>query len=173
MKTFSDLYANIISIENLLLAWEEFVVNKNKRTDMRIFAQKLFPNILDLHNDLINSTYHHANYEKFNITDPKPRIIHKATVRDRLLHHAIYRILYPLFDQTFIFDSYSCRQEKGTHRGFRRLAELARGRKTSFPKTPLFFARSPEKFSNYLELFLYDFEIFAIIKNNETAGHLS
>lgn len=93
---------------------------------MRIFAQNLFPNVLALHNDLINSTYRHASYEKFNITDPKPRIIHKAIVRDRLLHHAIYRILYPLFDRTFIFDSYSCRKEKGTHRGFKRLVELAR-----------------------------------------------
>ncbi|MFH1909696.1 MAG: reverse transcriptase/maturase family protein [bacterium] len=126
MKTFSDLYAKIISIENLLAAWEEFVVNKKNRTDMRIFAQNLFPNILALHNDLINSTYRHASYEKFNITDPKPRIIHKATVRDRLLHHAIYRILYPLFDRTFIFDSYSCRKEKGTHRAFARLVCMAR-----------------------------------------------
>lgn len=93
---------------------------------MRIFAKGLFPNILALHHDLINSTHRHASYEKFNITDPKPRIIHKATVRDRLLYHAIYRILYPLFDQTFIFDSYSCRKEKGTHKGFARLVKLAR-----------------------------------------------
>jgi len=126
MKTVSDQYAKIISIENLLSAWEEFVVNKKKRTDMRIFAQNLFPNILALHNDLINLTYRHASYNKFNITDPKPRIIHKAIVRDRLLHHAIYRILYPILDKTFIFDSYSCRKEKGTHRGFKRLVELAR-----------------------------------------------
>ena len=126
MKTVSDQYAKIISIENLLSAWEEFVVNKKKRTDMRIFAQNLFPNILALHNDLINLTYRHASYNKFNITDPKPRIIHKAIVRDRLLHHAIYRILYPILDKTFIFDSYSCRKKKGTHRGFKGLVELAR-----------------------------------------------
>lgn len=126
MKNVSDLYEKIILVENLLLAWEEFVANKKKRTDVRIFAQNLFPNILALHNDLINLTYRHASYEKFNIADPKPRIIHKAIVRDRLLHHAIYRILYPIFDKTFIYDSYSCRKEKGTHRAFKRLVELAR-----------------------------------------------
>ncbi len=62
------------------------------------------------------------------ISDPKPRDIHKATVRDRLLHHAVYRQLYPLFDRTFISDSYSCRLGKGTHRAmnsFRRYAYQA------------------------------------------------
>ncbi|MBI1961088.1 MAG: group II intron reverse transcriptase domain-containing protein, partial [Parcubacteria group bacterium] len=46
--------------------------------------------------------------------------IHKASVRDRLLHHAIYRILYPFFDRIFIADSYSCRVNKGTHRALDR-----------------------------------------------------
>lgn len=57
----------------------------------------------------------------FSINDPKPRRIHKATVRDRLLHHALFRVLYPIFDPTFIFDSYSCRLGKGTHRAVTRL----------------------------------------------------
>lgn len=126
MELIYDYYLKIVSIENLLAAWEEFVANKNKRLDVRLFAQNLFSNILDLHNDLINYTYRHARYEKFSINDPKPRVIHKAIVRDRLLHRAIYRILMPIFDQTFVFDSYSCRKVKGTHRGFKRLVEQAR-----------------------------------------------
>ncbi len=35
-------------------------------------------------------------------------------------------MLYEVFDKTFIFDSYSCRDEKGTHRAFQRLVTLAR-----------------------------------------------
>lgn len=66
-------------------------------------------NIISLHEDLVTKSYRHASYEAFKISDPKPRDIHKATVRDRLLHHAIYRKLYPFFDKTFIADSYSCR----------------------------------------------------------------
>ena len=77
-------------------------------------------NILSLHNDLKNKIYHHGPYQAFNISDPKPRNIHKASVRDRLLHHAIYRILYPYFDKKFIADSYSCRLNKGTHRAMER-----------------------------------------------------
>lgn len=72
--------------------------------------------IFSLHNDLKNKTYIHSKYEAFKINDPKPRDIHKASVRDRLLHHAIFRILYPYFDKQFIAHSYSSRKNKGTHR---------------------------------------------------------
>lgn len=46
-------------------------------------------------------------------------------VRDRLLHHAIYRVLYPYFDSKFIYDSYSCRDLKGTHRAIDRFRQFA------------------------------------------------
>jgi len=77
-------------------------------------------NIISLHYDLANHTYKHGEYQAFNINDPKPRSIHKASVRDRLLHHAIYRLLYPFFDRTFISDSFSCRNNKGTHKALNR-----------------------------------------------------
>ncbi len=77
-------------------------------------------NIIQLHQDLANYTYNHGPYQAFRINDPKPRQIHKSSVRDRLLHHAIHRILYPFFDRTFIADSYSCRINKGSHRPLNR-----------------------------------------------------
>ncbi len=83
-------------------------------------------NVLILHQDLLTKTYRHGLYHAFKINDPKPRDIHKANVRDRLLHHAIYRILYPYFDQKFIFDSFSCRRDKGTHRAINRFREYGR-----------------------------------------------
>jgi len=76
-------------------------------------------NILKLHQELVAGTYRHGGYHHFKINDPKPRDIHKAGVRDRLLHHALYRKLYPFFDRTFIFDSYSCRDGKGTHKALK------------------------------------------------------
>ncbi len=47
-------------------------------------------------------------------------------MRDRLLHRALYRILYPFFDHTFIADSYSCREGKGTHKAMDRFRAFAR-----------------------------------------------
>ena len=77
-------------------------------------------NILALHEELTQQLYSHSAYHAFRISDPKPRQIHKATVRDRIVHRAIYRILYPYFHQRFIYDSYSCRLGKGTHKAVKR-----------------------------------------------------
>src|SRR5260370_16709788 len=83
-------------------------------------------NVLQLHKDLTEKKYQHSAYYAFNISDPKPRNIHKATVRDRLLHHIIYRALYPYFEPRFIYDSYSCREQKGTHNALDRFGYFAR-----------------------------------------------
>lgn len=119
-------FADIISIENLLAAWQEFLPGKRNKPDVQQFQLQLMDNILQLHTDLANKMYKHSDYEHFRISDPKPRNIHKASVRDRLLHHAVYRILYPFFDKTFIADSYSCRLDKGTHKAIERFADMHR-----------------------------------------------
>ena len=82
-------------------------------------------NVLPLHEDLKKHTYKHGGYQCFKISDPKPRTIHKAIVRNRLLHHAVYRILYPFFDKIFITDSFSCRDNKGTHKAINRFREFS------------------------------------------------
>jgi len=119
-------YEDLISIDNLLLAWTEFVKGKRNKPDVQEFQFHLMDNILSLHEDLINKTYKHGKYKEFKINDPKPRIIHKASVRDRLLHHAIYRVLYPFFDKKFIADSFSCRNNKGTHKALNRFKQFSR-----------------------------------------------
>lgn len=97
---------------------------KRKRKDVAKFALNLTGNILSLYKDLRSKSYKHGAYLAFRINDPKVRDIHKASVRDRLLHHAIYRILYPYFDRKFIYDSYSCRVGKGTHRAMNRFKKF-------------------------------------------------
>ncbi|MDP2641669.1 MAG: reverse transcriptase/maturase family protein [Candidatus Yanofskybacteria bacterium] len=117
-------FEDIIAIENLLEAWREFVRGKRSKKDVQEFSLRLMDNILALHSELANQSYRHGGYKEFNISDPKPRNIHKATVRDRLLHHALYKTLYPFFDKTFIADSFSCRKKKGTHRALNRLRDF-------------------------------------------------
>jgi len=126
MRRFIHTYDNITTIEKLLKAWQEFLRDKKNRKDVILFQAKLMDNIFDLYNDLKNKTYKHGEYHAFNISDPKPRIIHKATVRDRLLHHLIYQELYEYFDSKFIYDSYSCRLGKGTHKAIDRFRDFSR-----------------------------------------------
>ena len=65
------------------------------RKDVLEFERNFMMQVITLYTELVTNTYKHSPYYAFNIADPKPRHIHKAKVRDRLLHHALYRILYP------------------------------------------------------------------------------
>jgi RNA-directed DNA polymerase len=127
------VYDNIVSIENLLVSWQEFLRGKRKRKDVAKFSLTFIDSIIQLHEELVEKTYRHGSYFAFKISDPKPRNIHKAGLRDRIVHHAVYRILYPYFDRKFIFDSYSCRKNKGTHKAVNRFREF--GRKVSHNNT--------------------------------------
>jgi retron-type reverse transcriptase len=120
-------------MENLLLAWQEFLSGKKMRLDVQKFQLHLADNLYNLHDDLKSKVYSHSGYEGYKIKVPKPRDIHKATVRDRLLHHAIYRKIYPFFDNKFVADSYSCRLGKGTHRAIYRFRRLIK--EVSFCRT--------------------------------------
>ncbi len=134
-KKLAAAYDDIISLENLLDAWKEFLKGKKNKQDVQAFEARLMDNLFSLHEDLKHKTYEHGGYQAFKISDPKPRDIHKASVRDRLIHHAIYRILYPFFDTLFIADSYSCREEKGTHRALDRFQAFARKVSCNHTKT--------------------------------------
>jgi len=116
----SHSYKDIIELNNLFSAWEEFLIGKSNKDDVEAFGLNLLDNIAELHDDLVNKKYRHGGYHSFFINDPKRRHIHKAEVRDRLLRHAIYRILYPFFERTFISDSYSCRLGKGVYKAIER-----------------------------------------------------
>ena len=120
------MFEQIVSFENLLQAWFEFRKGKRSRKDVQEFEFNLEDNLFELNEQLIAGTYRHDWYEAFFVTDPKLRHIHKATVRDRVLHQALFCVLYPIFDPEFIYDSYSCRIEKGTHRAVDRLEAFCR-----------------------------------------------
>jgi retron-type reverse transcriptase len=110
-----NIYNNLISLENILLCWYEFRKGKSKKLDVMEFERYLEDNIFQLHSELANQNYKHGAYKQFHIFDPKHRIIHKATVKDRLVHHIVFKELYKIFNYTFIYHSYSSRKNKGTH----------------------------------------------------------
>jgi len=127
-----------------------------------------------LHTALKDKKYQHGGYFAFNISDPKPRNIHKASVKDRLLHHALYRKLYPFFDRMFIADSYSCRMKKGTHRALDRFSEFARKVSCNNSKTICILKCDIKKFFasidhgvllNILNTHVYDKDIISLLRN--------
>ncbi len=119
-----DLFNKITELEHLFLAWDEFKHGKRSRKDVMSFECELENNIFRLHEELRSRIYRHGQYEGFFISDPKRRHVHKATVKDRLVHHAVFSVLNPLFEKTFIENSFSCRVGKGSHKGVHVVAKI-------------------------------------------------
>lgn len=116
----------LFSLENIFAAWHEFKKGKQAKSDVQIFERFLEDNIFALHGELENKTYRHGHYGIFHICDPKHRVISKATVRDRLVHHLVFKKLYNIFDPEFIFHSYSSRENKGTHLAVKNFSKCLR-----------------------------------------------
>jgi retron-type reverse transcriptase len=132
MKVYKNFFEKIICLENLFSAWDNFKSGKMKKPDVLKFEWELEKNIFQIYRDLKNKKYKHSPYFSFNICDPKPRNIHKAVVRDRVVHHAIFNVLNPIFEASFIANSFSCRIGKGTHKGVNTLSRVIRKTSKNF-----------------------------------------
>lgn len=121
-----DLFEKAVNPENLFSAWEQFKKGKGDKKDVLMFEHDLERNIFDLSRDLKRMTYEHGSYHEFVIHDPKVRNVCKATVRDRVVHHAVFDVLTKIFEPTFIANSFSCRIGKGTHKGVEALERMLR-----------------------------------------------
>ncbi|MBU0530716.1 MAG: reverse transcriptase/maturase family protein [Nanoarchaeota archaeon] len=126
MKTYNNLYEKICSLENLRKAYKKARKGKSKRHYVIFFESDLQNNLLNLQKELIGLTYHPGPLKTFVIRDPKTRVISASDFRDRIVHHALCNIIEPIFDKTFIHDSYASRKNKGTHKAIERFDQFKR-----------------------------------------------
>ena len=126
MKTYKELYPKITDFENLYLAFKKGARGKRGKSDVAAFEYKLEENLLALQAELQNDSYQPGEYFSFRILDPKPRLISAAPFRDRVVHHALCRVIEPIWERKFIHDSYACRVGKGTHAALDRVTEFSR-----------------------------------------------
>jgi len=124
MKSYKNIYPNIISLENLTLAWRKARKGKTKKNYVLEFEQNLMENLFQLHKELKNQTYNPGVLKTFILRDPKTRKISKADFRDRVIHHAIINILEFIFDKTFIEDNCANRKNKGSLFAIKRFAKF-------------------------------------------------
>lgn len=126
MKTYKNLFSQIISFENLLNAFYEAARGKREKIYVIDFSYALEENLLKLQTQLQSHSYKPGDYSTFQIYHPKPRKISAAPFRDRVVHHALINIIGPLLEKSFIDDSYANRVDKGTHRAIRRYQQFLR-----------------------------------------------
>ena len=121
MQSIKNIYEKIYDFENLHKAWEEARKGKRYRDDVMIFNRNYEEHLIDIQNHLIYGTYEVGKYHTFYVYEPKKRLIMSLPFKDRIVQWAIYRQLFPLYEKTFIYDSYACRKGKGTHKAADRL----------------------------------------------------
>lgn len=126
MKTYRNLFVRIASFDNLLLAAKKAQKGKRFKESTARFNLDFEKELLCLNESLIDLTYRHGAYRDFFVYDPKMRLISAAPYRDRVVHHALCNVIEPLFDRTFIHDSYACRKGKGTHAAAARYSKFSR-----------------------------------------------
>ncbi len=126
MKTYSNLYKELCSLENLELAFNKAKKRKSRKNYVKEFEDNLEKELLLLHKELTTYIYEPRPLKRFIIRDPKTRTIHASDFRDRVVHHALVNTLNPIFEPTFIYDSYASRKNKGTHKAIERFDSFKR-----------------------------------------------
>jgi RNA-directed DNA polymerase len=122
----APVYAHLCSWENLLLAYRRAAKGKRGHAAAARFEHRLEDNLLALQAELAGRTYRPGPYTSFTVHEPKRRLISAAPFRDRVVHHALCNVTEPVFERTFIADTYANRAGKGTHRALDRAQRLAR-----------------------------------------------
>ena len=125
-RSYDHLYPQLTSFENLYLAFRKAAKGKRGQPSVAVFEFNLEENLLLLQDELRAGTYRPGAYASFYISDPKRRLISAAPFRDRVVHHALCNIIEPVFERTFIEDSFANRVGKGTHRALDRAQGFAR-----------------------------------------------
>lgn len=120
------MYTQLTSWDNLLLAYRKASKGKRGQPNVAAFEHCLEENLLQLQAKLRAQTYQPGPYNSFYIHEPKRRLISAAPFRDRVVHHALCNLIEPIFERSFIHDSYANRVGKGTHRALNRCQAYAR-----------------------------------------------
>lgn len=94
---------------------------KRKTRDEQRFEINEDENLELLLDDIMNRSYRPSRGTVHIVNQPVKREIFAAPFRDRIVHHLIYNLVYKWWDRQFIYDSYSCREGKGTLFGIKRL----------------------------------------------------
>ena len=126
MKRHGGLWEELVSYPNLLRAAHKASRGKRGSANVLAFEFHREEQLCRLRRELLERTYTPGPYFTFPIFRPKPRLISAAPFRDRVVHHALCNVLEPVFERTFIFDSYACRTGKGSHAAVDRCTQFVR-----------------------------------------------
>jgi len=125
-KRHGQLFDDMFSLEALHAAYLLARKRKRKKSATARFERDLGANLQALHAELHAGSYAPRPYKTFEVFEPKRRLIYAPHFRDVVVQHAIYKVIYPIFDATFCRESYGCRVGLGTHKAADRAQKFLR-----------------------------------------------
>lgn len=125
-QRFDNLWPEVVSFQNLLLAFRRAARGKRSKAEVAAFEFDLEPGLFSLQEELKQGFYLPGAYRSFYVHDPKKRLISAAPFKDRVIHHALCNIIEPIFERKFIYNTYANRKGKGTHRALDRCTSYLR-----------------------------------------------
>ncbi len=114
-KRHGNLFSKCFTPDAIHAAYLAARKGKRRKKAVLEFERNLGSNLQRLHDEVHSWRYEPRPYTTFMVHEPKPRLIYAPNFRDVVIQHAIYAVIYPLFDAGFIHDNYGCRVGKGTH----------------------------------------------------------
>jgi len=121
MKRYGNVFPRILYFGTLYKAYNNARRGRRYKSEILLFGYCLEKNLLELQKELRKKSYKHGNYRNFVVYDAKKREIKAASFKDRVIHKAVHDTIEPLFDRSFIYDSYACRKNKGIYKAINRL----------------------------------------------------
>jgi RNA-directed DNA polymerase len=122
----------LVSFKELWRAYKSCQKNKASSINAIKFELNASDNLWKLHYEINSGIYKPKRYITFIAKSPKTREVFASDFSDRVVHHLLINDLEPLFEPTFIFDSYSCRKGKGIHTAVKRTQKFSRREKNKF-----------------------------------------
>ncbi len=126
MELNEEIYEDICSLDNLILAWKKARKGKTKRRYVKRFQRELMNNLLKIKEELLTQKYQPNRLKTFILRDPKTRKISKSVFKDRIVHNALCNVISLILEKSFIYDSYANQLGKGTLKALERFDDFKR-----------------------------------------------
>ena len=134
MQRYGNLFHRIYNLENLYEAYVVCLRGKRLKRGVLPFTWNLSAELLRLQRELKAGTYQVGNYYSFYVFEPKRRLVQALPFRDRIIQQALCQIITPIFEKTFICDTFACIKDRGTHAGSNRLQYFIRNAQNRWGK---------------------------------------
>lgn len=125
-KKYKNLINKIADKNNLIKSAIDAKKGNPSSVGGMVFMDYLEANSALLSNQIKKGEYTPGKPKEFIIYEPKRRLITALPFCDRVVQHAIYNVIEPIFEKTFFSQSYGCRKGKGTHAGAIKCQSLMR-----------------------------------------------